>query len=406
MRRRARRADTLCISPGRLPSNLRGATVGSNEETTTTAQIHWLNQVSANFNTAADWSTGTVPGASDDVFLDAAGSTDYTVTASTSETVHSIKLANPATLAISGGVFTASSVSSNAGTIAIGNGSTFACFNDQIVNTGTIALASTGAATTLDVSFDDARFDGGGTISLSGSAENTIEGPRRGFITNVDNTIVGSGSVIGLGRGTAIINEAGGVIDADSKTPLFLKLSKINNAGLIETTGKGHCMIAGVLENTGTLEANGGLITLKYGAGGSGSVIISAGAINSQDDFNQDVSFTGRSGKLELAKSQSYSASIAGFSLTGRTSLDLRDIAFVNSGEATFTGTATSGVLTVTDGTHTAHINLIGDYTGATFVTSADNHGSAMVIATGPSPTADAHRFIAAAAGLPHAMIA
>lgn len=67
---------------------------------------------------------------------------------------------------------------------------------------------------------------------------------------------------------------------------------------------------------------------------------------------------------LELAKSQSYTATISGFSKTGGASLDLADVGFVGAGEATLKGSKTGGVLTVTDGSHTAHINLTGDYTG------------------------------------------
>jgi hypothetical protein len=37
-------------------------------------------------------------------------------------------------------------------------------------------------------------------------------------------------------------------------------------------------------------------------------------------------------------------------------------------------------VLTVTDGTHTAHIHLAGNYSGSTFTTSSDGHGGTTVV--------------------------
>jgi hypothetical protein len=37
-------------------------------------------------------------------------------------------------------------------------------------------------------------------------------------------------------------------------------------------------------------------------------------------------------------------------------------------------------VLTVTDGTHTAKITLVGDYTGSTFTVSSDGHGGTKVV--------------------------
>lgn len=58
-----------------------------------------------------------------------------------------------------------------------------------------------------------------------------------------------------------------------------------------------------------------------------------------------------------------------------------------------------SAVHTITDGTHTAHIVLEGDYLSASFVASSDAGGGTTVVANGgtPGPT---HGFIAAMAGL------
>jgi hypothetical protein len=91
---------------------------------------------------------------------------------------------------------------------------------------------------------------------------------------------------------------------------------------------------------------------------------------------------------------------IAGFSKTGGTRLDLADIAFVSSTEATFSGTRSGGVLTVTDGAHTAHIALAGDYRDSTFVASSDGKGGTIVVDPSAGTAAPAHRFIAAAASL------
>jgi hypothetical protein len=344
--------------------------------------IHWLNPVSANFNTAADWSTGSVPTSTDDAILDAPGTTPYTVTASTSETIGEIQLASTATLAIASGTFfVLSSFITNAGTIAVGSAGTTATLN-------------------LDKYFVNPTLTGSGTISLGDNAGNTIlVDSSHVSLTNVDNTIVGSGSVTGGSRVT-LINEAAGVIDADNKTPLTIKVALVNNAGVIETTGRGHCLIAHALDNAGTLEANGGVLIVRNAVQGSGSAAISAGTIDFLGSFSQNVSFTGRRGKLQLGVSENYTASITGFSKTGGTSLDLRDIAFVSSTEATFSGRATSGVLTVTDGTHTAHITLIGDYTASTFVASSDGKGGTIVVDPTSGHAASAHRFVAAAAGL------
>lgn len=60
-------------------------------------------------------------------------------------------------------------------------------------------------------------------------------------------------------------------------------------------------------------------------------------------------------------------------------------------------------MLTVTDGSHTAHITLTGDYTGVTFVASSDGHGGVNIVdATAPA-AAPAHALIAAMAAMPAA---
>ncbi len=105
-------------------------------------------------------------------------------------------------------------------------------------------------------------------------------------------------------------------------------------------------------------------------------VTVAGGTLVIEDPaFAENVSFTGTRGALALARSQTYTGTVAGFSITRGTRLDLQDIGFVGAGEATFSGDATGGVLTITDGPHTARINLTGDYLGARFVASDDGRG-------------------------------
>jgi hypothetical protein len=134
---------------------------------------------------------------------------------------------------------------------------------------------------------------------------------------------------------------------------------------------------------------------------GSGSAVINDGELDFNQGFNENVTFTGASGGLGLGRSQTYGGAISGFSASGGTFLDLRDIGFTGSGEASFSGTKASGVLTVSDGTHTAHITLIGDYRHTSFVTSGDGLAGVIVAASGGAATVPAtHAFIAAMASL------
>jgi hypothetical protein len=63
--------------------------------------ISWAHGVSGDFNTAADWVGGVVPGGLDDAELTASGT--YTVTSSQTNSVFGVALASGATLAVTNG---------------------------------------------------------------------------------------------------------------------------------------------------------------------------------------------------------------------------------------------------------------------------------------------------------------
>ena len=128
---------------------------------------------------------------------------------------------------------------------------------------------------------------------------------------------------------------------------------------------------------------------------GASVVEIRAATADFTSTFTQSVVF-GATGVLELADSQAYAGTITGFSKTGATSLDLADIAFGTGTKASYSGTTASGVLTVTDGTHTAKFKLAGNYTTSTFSVSSDGHGGTTVL--DPTKATSTHAFIAAMA--------
>jgi hypothetical protein len=202
-----------------------------------------------------------------------------------------------------------------------------------------------------------------------------------------------------------LINRAAGVISAVSA---FLTIDTgartITNGGLIEAAASGRCTIQSSISNYGTLEAaNGGLVTVNGAVlANSGKAAAVGGTLDFTSTFNQDVLFQGAGSVLELAQSQTYSGKLQSFSNTGESTLDLADIAFVSAGEATYSGTAKGGVLTVTDGTHTAHIGLTGSHLGATFTASSDGHGGTDIVASSNKVA----RFIQAVAGASYTSLA
>jgi hypothetical protein len=257
--------------------------------------------------------------------------------------------------------------------------------NAAVTLAGSIWADTTISATTanLTIAAAGARLTGRGSLLLSDQATNRITGATStATLINVDDTISGAGR---LGAGNMrLVNDRGALIEGDHTLALNISAgqSTIANAGWIEAAGAGGVVVWSAIANTGVLYANGGVLTLEGAVTGAGHAVINNGALVARAAFTEAVTFDPAGGQLTLVQSQSYTGRISGFSLTGATSLDLRDIGFVGAGEATFKGTSHVGVLTVSDGTHTARIGLIGDYVGATFTASNDHEGGVVVVAS------------------------
>ncbi|MEO7027379.1 MAG: hypothetical protein ABI056_07485, partial [Caulobacteraceae bacterium] len=158
--------------------------------------------------------------------------------------------------------------------------------------------------------------------------------------------------------------------------------ASIVNAGQIQVSGiTGALAIKGAVTNSGTLASFGGKMTVTAPVTGKGVVQLNGiSTIDFAAAFAENATFeTASFATLELGQSQGYAGTITGFSTVGDSKLDLDDIAFVSSTEATFTGTSKGGILTVTDGTHTAHIDLKGNYLSSTFVAASDGHGGVII---------------------------
>ncbi len=275
-----------------------------------------------------------------------------------------------------------------------------------------------GLGTTI-TNFGTIAGTGGRAVMLKGGGDTVAVEAGCAFVGKV----IGGGGTLNLDTGTGMLtgNLAGGTIKVSGSiaATVFRDFDtvEIGAAASFATTGAvaiatgQSVMDAGALTlggttaavvNDGTIEVLGGTLTVNGAVTGAGGATIKVGLIDFASSFNQAVTFAGKRGTLELAQSQAYAAAISGFSKAGGTFLDLDDIAFVGAGQATYSGTKTGGVLTVTDGTHTAHINLVGNYRGSAFVTASDGHGGT-IVHDPPAPPAAVpppHRFIAAMAGL------
>jgi len=249
-----------------------------------------------------------------------------------------------------------------------------------IVNSGELLL--TGGKIT--VASAGASLTGTTVVMLSDNAANEIVGATAGAVlTNVGNHIEGAGK-LGAGQMT-FVNQSAGWVASLGANALILDTgtNTIANAGVIEAVGIGGLIIDSAVANTGRLIANASTLTVNAAVTGTGYGEVITGRLKfaSTSTFNQNVTFaSGSTGTLELAHGQTYSGTITGFSTTAGTFLDLDDISFTaGTTTAIYSGAASGGILTVTDGSHTAHIHLAGDYLNSTFITAADGHGGTVI---------------------------
>jgi hypothetical protein len=210
------------------------------------AIIYWTNGAGGNFGTATNWSTDSVPGASDQARInDGSGAT-----VSANETVLSLTTNTGASLAINGSksftMLEGTGIGANVGIIYLFDGAELMA-GGTIDNTGYIVLASTGDPTQLlTASGNYLTLSGDGHVDMTGDAEVDIT-------TNVSNAISGVGTV------SLSNNEKKGVINADANANGLLTVNASNqtliNAGTLEATN------SGLLELNGTInDSSGGLI--------------------------------------------------------------------------------------------------------------------------------------------------
>jgi hypothetical protein len=123
--------------------------------------------------------------------------------------------------------------------------------------------------------------------------------------------------------------------------------------------------------------ANSSLLSSGAAAPVDGNLNIANSAkLELEGTSNANVTFTGTTGTLKLDESLAFTGDVSG--LTAADALDMADIRFGVNTKATFSGNINGGTLAVTDGSNTAHIALLGDYTNSGWTLSSD--GGTLVV--------------------------
>jgi hypothetical protein len=277
------------------------------------AQIRWTHKGNGNWTNASDWSSGAVPGASDDVFI---GLNGVTVTSDHAVTVNSIGTNSGATLDISGGSwFTATNgtgSSENLGTIKVVGDSTLEIGAGTFANYGTVLLGQNGYYNTIVIDHV-VELQGGGEIEMArnSTGTNSIQGevstPNQLIqLDNIDDNIAGSGVITGL----YFDNQANGIVETNSDLGAgTLELLQNNIAGQ-GFQNEGHIFAddGGTLEldapsggpgffNSGTIymESHGDATNLEIGGDvvlkGGGNVTLSDSVDNYIESNGQAATF-------------------------------------------------------------------------------------------------------------------
>ena len=221
---------------------------------------------------------------------------------------------------------------------------------------------STATGTNVQINLNGGTDPGSGTLTIANGASFNDQTTSSGlsiFTVNQGGTDTGA---------TAAVNNAGVFIKSGSAATSTISTA-FNNTGMVDVQA-GTLELAGVLTNTGVLHADGGNIKVDTVISDIGNARIDGSMLEYVAASKEQVAFgAATGGTLKLDASLSFTGTVTGF--RAQETLDLTDINFVNGST---TATYANGTLTVTNGTQTAHITLLGSYQGSTF--TAVNDGS------------------------------
>ena len=264
-------------------------------------------------------------------------------------------------------------------------------------NSATLDLAGFTMTLSGSSSFSFSTIDGTGTLvtpkgSSVGLGALTLGGAvqwqNSGTISETNALTIGDASP----EQAKFINEKGGKLNFTTDVGIFVGANPASSftnsvgASLAKTGGSGDSQIFVDFINNGKVTVATGAIEFKAIVSGKGSFTIDPGTVLQFDSSvakTASIDFlTKVGGTLSLVDSQGFAAIIHGFGGTNTDRIDLHDINF-NSGAFNMTyhpKGKTGGVLTATDGSHTAVLNFFGKYTLGNFHASSDGGSGTLLV--------------------------
>ena len=285
-----------------------------------------------------------------------------------------------AALTASDFVFNEVPVTHNPGSMVISDGAMLP-LGGIVDNTGLIALQSNGGATQLELVGGGVTLQGHGQVTLTDNGSNIIFGATpETTLTNIDNTISGSGQ---LGGGSLSLDNQGIIVAVGTQTlTIDTGAHAVINSGTLESTGTGGLIINSAVSNSGLLWAHGGNLTVNNTVSGGSVLIDGAGNIEFGGATSANISFgAAASGLVNTLKLDN--AALFTCSVTGLNADDVVDLVNINSYTASMSYAAnaanTGGTLSVSDGGTAVTLTLIGQYANDGFHLAADATGGSAV---------------------------
>ncbi|HEV2970744.1 MAG TPA: Ig-like domain-containing protein [Pirellulales bacterium] len=264
--------------------------------------------------------------------------------------------------------------------------------------TGTVTIiAEAGATINAGRSGISALGFDGGDVSVTNYA--TVTGTTDAI--DATTTSTGTAAIDNFGTITGVVltgnatfhNEVGGLWNLTGASTFTGGTNILTNDGTIDSTGTASITSTGVVGfiNNGTINVQSGSLDIGAVVAGTGTFTIANGAtLEFNGPVGATVSFLGVQGTLILDHSltQPFAGQISNMSANSLThdSIDLLDLTWTGLGSANYVATtATSGVLTVSDGAGHSEVFDLVNYTGAGIFTVQKDSGNGTLVFDPPA---------------------
>jgi autotransporter passenger strand-loop-strand repeat protein len=261
-----------------------------------------------------------------------------------------------------------------------GNQHVFGSASLTTINSGVQTVESGGTAS-------DTTIHGGGQDVYSGATaiNTTMDGGSQSVYGTVVQTTIANGAVQYL-HGSASVTTVNAGSQQNVYADGFATGTTINAAGFQLDWGAASATIvnggaqyvygsaAGTTVLAGTQHVQSGGVADDTTIGAGALAYVHAGGTM------DDVIFAGPNAALVLDQASGFTGTLSGWQASD--SIDLGDILFgggMTSLAYAQNGDNSGGTLTVSDGTHTASLSLLGQYSAVDFALSADGHGGTLI---------------------------